>query len=154
MRKTIAIQIILLFLSFPSYAADFEFYGIKFGMTKKDVKKIVPISSSSVEGLYKTDKEIREEMDITFFSFDHNQQLYKILTSFKTTDNRKEVAAAMVLAIQEKFITPFLKSTDIEIKSELSNMGDEKYIALEITSKTLRDKYIEHLKSEMLKKLQ
>ena len=154
MKKSILISVFFL-LSVPGFlkAADFDFYGIKFGMEETEVDRIFKITSEY--GVYEAQRP-GHYMSKLFFRFDHNNRLFYIEAYYSLERNEKSVALS--LAIKEKFETPIKQLyKDIEIKTDtykdVSRYGTQEYMIMKLTSNPIRDEYVKCLKGNILNQM-
>ena len=148
MKKIVAISILILFVV-PAigHSQDFDFYGLKFGMTKGDVTSVV-----------KTEKRLRPETEkgvsIDFgrlvekleVFFDQKHRLYAIKAYYPEYDI-PEKREALLLALEEKFKKP-IESSHEDVKMELSET--QKQVIMSLYSKSIREAYILILKAGIL----
>lgn len=148
MKKIVAISILILFVV-PAigHSQDFDFYGLKFGMTKGDVTSVV-----------KTEKRLRPETEkgvsIDFgrlvekleVFFDQKHRLYAIKAYYPGYDI-PEKREALLLALEEKFKKP-IESSHEDVKMELSET--QKQVIMSLYSKSIREAYILSLKAGIL----
>ncbi len=135
-------------------AADFDFYGIKFGMAKEAVEKVFKVGVTKPGG-YEAENP-GHYMKKLYLSFDHKNRLFYIEAYYPWEDIEHNYALA--LALKERFEDPVKKSyKDIEIKTdsykEASGQETIDYIVMKLTSRPLRREYIDYLRLDILKKM-
>jgi hypothetical protein len=148
MKKIFAAIIFLLFVvPAMGHTQDFEFYGLKFGMTKGEVTPLV-----------KTEKRLRPETEkavsIDFgrlvekleVFFDQKHRLYAI-KAYYPGYHIPEKRAALILALEEKFKKP-IESSDEDVKMEISETQNQ--VIMSLWSISIREAYILSLKAGIL----
>jgi len=135
-------------------AADFDFYGIKFGMAKEAVEKIFKMGTAKAGG-YEAENP-GHYMKKLYLGFDHKNRLFYLEAYYPWEDIEHNYALA--LALKEKFEDPIKKSyKEIETKTEpYKEAGGQEtadYIVVKLTSRPLRREYIDYLRADILKKL-
>ena len=148
MKKILAISVFFLFVvPAMGHSQDFDFYGLKFGMTKGDVTSVV-----------KTEKRLRPETEkgvaVDFgrlvkrleLFFDQKHRLYAIKAYYAGYDI-PEKREALLLALEEKFKKP-IESSHEDVKIELSEMQNQ--VIMSLYSISTREAYILSLKEGVL----
>ena len=135
-------------------AANFDFYGVKFGMAKEAVEKVFKMGATKPGG-YEAENP-GHYMKRLYLSFDHKNRLFYIEAYYPWEDMEHNYALA--LALKEKFEDPIKKSyKEIEIKTdsykEASGQETTDYIVMKLTSRPLRREYIDYLRLDILKKM-
>jgi len=155
MKKTVPLLIFSMFL-FPGFlvAADFDFYGVRFGMPKESVEKVYKMAVTKSGG-YEVENP-GHYVKRLYLGFDHKSRLYYIEAYYPWEDIEHNYALA--LALKEKFEDPIKKSyKEIETKmdpyKEVIGQEATEYIVMKLTSKPLRGEYIEYLRLDILKKM-
>jgi hypothetical protein len=149
MKKILAVSIFLLFVvPAMGYTQDFDFYGLKFGMTKGDVASVVKTEKRLLPG---TEKGVSidfgrlvERLEVFF---DQKHRLYAIKASYPGYDI-PEKREALILALEEKFKKP-IESSHKDVKMEFSEMQNQVIVSL--YSISIREAYILSLKEGVLK---
>jgi hypothetical protein len=154
MKKTLLLLGCFLIL-FPGTltAADFDFYGVRFGMTREAVEKVFRMDGKS--GGHEVENP-GHYMKKLFLGFDHKNRLFYIESYYPWEGMEHNYALA--LALKEKFEDPIKKSyKDIETKmdpyKDVSGQETSEYIVMKLTSKSLRSEYIDYLRADILRKM-
>jgi hypothetical protein len=154
MKRTVLFLVSLLFL-FPGMlkAADFDFYGVRFGMTKEAVEKVFKMEDKS--GGHEVENP-GHYINRIYLGFDHKNRLFYIEAYYLWESIERNYALA--LALKEKFEDPIKKSyKEIEIKmdtyKDAGGQGTSEYIVMKLTSKPLRSEFIDYLKLDILRKM-
>jgi hypothetical protein len=134
-------------------AADFDFYGIQFGMTKEAVEKVFKIDGT--KGSHEVENP-GHYINKLYLGFDHKNRLFYIEAYYLWESMEHNFALA--LALKERFEDPIKKShKEIEIKmdtyKEASGQKIADYIVMKLISKPLRSGYIDYLRTDILKQL-
>ncbi len=155
MKKTALLLSLFTFL-LPSslFAADFDFYGARFGMAKEVVEKVFKLSVTKSGG-YEVETP-GHYIKRLYLGFDHKNRLFYIEAYYPWEGMEHNYALA--LALKEKFEDPIKKlHKEIETKTDpykdVSGQEVTEYIVLKLTSKPLRAEYIDYLRSDILKKM-
>jgi hypothetical protein len=142
-------------LLFPGMlnAADFDFYGAKFGMTKEAVEKVFKMEFKN--GGHEVENP-GHYIHRIYLGFDHKNRLFYVEAYYLWESIERNYALA--LALKEKFEDPIKKShKEIEIKmdtyKDAGGQGTSEYIVMKLTSKPFRSEYIDYLKADILKKM-
>ena len=126
---------------------DFDFYGLRFGMERKQIESLYRVESKN--GLNRVQNP-GHHMDSLFLYFDYRKRLFRIEAYYKYNVN--EEAIALSYALKEKFedlIAKFYQ--DIEIKIEThSKYESSQFFVMILTSKSIENDYIGFLKNEIL----
>jgi hypothetical protein len=141
--------------SFPGVlkAADFDFYGVKFGMAKEAVEKVFKIETK--HGSHEVENP-GHYVNRLLLGFDHKNRLFYVEAYYLWESIEHNFALA--LALKEKFEDPVKRSyKDIEIKmdsyKDVSGHETSEYIVMKLTSKPIRNEYIEYLRTDILRQM-
>ena len=155
MKKTVLPLIIFVFL-FPGFlmAADFDFYGIRFGMTKDTVEKVFKLVMTKSGGFEAENPG--HYIKRLYLVFDHKSRLFYVEAYYPWEDMEHNYALA--LALKDKFEDPIKKSykyieTKMDPYKEVSGQEITEYIVMKLTSKPLRGEYIEYLRLDIIRKM-
>jgi hypothetical protein len=134
-------------------AADFDFYGVRFGMTKEAVEKVFKMEDKS--GGHEVENP-GHYINRIYLGFDHKNRLFYVEAYYLWESIERNYALA--LALKEKFEDPIKTShKEIEIKmdtyKDAGGQGTSEYIVMKLTSKPLRSEYIDYLKADILRKM-
>ena len=134
-------------------AADFDFYGVRFGMTKEAVEKVFKMEDKS--GGHEVENP-GHYIHRIYLGFDHKNRLFYVEAYYLWESIERNYALA--LALKEKFEDPIKTShKEIEIKmdtyKDAGGQGTSEYIVMKLTSKPLRSEYIDYLKADILRKM-
>jgi hypothetical protein len=148
MKKVLAISVFFLFLvPAMAHSEDFDFYGLKFGMTKGGVASVAKTEKRLLPG---TEKGVAidfghlvERLEVFF---DQKHRLYAIKAYYAGYDI-PEKREALILALEEKFKKP-IESSHEDVKMEFSEMQNQVIMSLYSISK--REAYILSLKAGVL----
>jgi hypothetical protein len=148
MKKVMAVSVFLLFVvPAMGHSQDFDFYGLKFGMTKGDVTSVVKTEKRLLPG---TEKGVSidfgrlvEKLEVFF---DQKHRLYAIKAYYPGFDI-PEKREALILALEEKFKKP-IESSHEDVKMELSEMQNQ--VIMSLYSISTREAYILSLKAGVL----
>ncbi len=127
-------------------AAEFTYRGVKFGMTREEVSKLVPLVEGSNQAAGKkgsTDKTV-------FFQFDDKNQLYAIEISYWIPQPLHIMRPALRRQLQKKYAVSNPSEGvwdlgDAVISFEDYSLKKQHYLRTRITNKRLYDEYIERL---------
>jgi hypothetical protein len=148
MKKFLAVSVFILF-AVPSmgHSEEFDFYGLKFGMSKGDVTSVVKTEKRLLPG---TEKGVSidfgrlvEKLEVFF---DQKHRLYAIKAYYPGFDI-PEKREALILALEEKFKKP-IESSHEDVKMELSEMQNQ--VIMSLYSISTREAYILSLKAGVL----
>ena len=146
-------MLVLLLSPMTVFGAEFDFYGIKFGNTKEEINKVFSITN--VDGTNKA-KEPEHKMDDLYFKFDNNNCLYQIEAYYILRSSNEE-NEALLQAIDEHFVIPLKKQTEIKVITENytyeGTYGSIKYYILKISSKKQTDDYVRYLKNKIIQEM-
>ena len=134
-------------------AADFDFYGIRFGMAREAVEKVFKIDGTREGHEAENPGHYINKLS---FGFDHRNRLFYI-EAYYLWDSA-EHNFALALALKEKFEDPVKRTyKNIEIKmdtyKEVSGQKTLDYVVMKLTSKRLRSEYIDYLRADILKQM-
>ena len=149
MKKVMAVSVFLLFVV-PTlgHAQDFDFYGLKFGMTKGDVASVVKTKKRLLPGTEKgVAVKVGRLVERLEVFFDQKHRLYAIKAYYQGFDI-PEKREALILALEEKFKKP-IESSHKDVKMELSDMQNQ--VIMSLYSISTREAYILSLKEGVLK---
>lgn len=148
MKKIFAAIIFLLFVV-PAigHSQDFDFYGLKFGMTKGDVTSVVKtekhLRPETEKGVSMDFGRLVEKLEVFF---DQKHRLYAIKAYYQRYEI-PEKGEALLLALEEKFKQPIdQQHEDVDI--ELNE--DENQVIMSLWSISIREAYILSLKAGIL----
>jgi len=149
MKKVMAVSVFLLFVvPAMGHSQDFDFYGLKFGMTKGDVSSVVQtekrMGPETEMGVVVNFGRLVEKLEVFF---DQKHRLYAIKAYYPGFDI-PEKREALILALEEKFKKP-IESSHEDVKMELSEMQNQ--VIMSLYSISIREAYILSLKSGVLK---
>ena len=138
-----------------SAAAEFTYRGVKFGMTRKAVSKLVPLEERSNKAAGKTSFADNE----VFFEFDDKGQLYAVEISYFIPKPAEIMRLALRRALQKKYAVsnPSEKAWDL---GDAFLVFDDYYISnlaysrTRITHKRLYDEYLDRLGAQFGSRLQ
>ncbi|MGD8228049.1 MAG: hypothetical protein PVI20_09730 [Desulfobacteraceae bacterium] len=148
MKKILAVSVFLLFaVPQMGHSEDFDFYGLKFGMTKGGVASVAKTEKRLLPG---TEKGVAidfgrliEKLEVFF---DQKHRLYAIKAYYPGYDI-PEKHEALILALEEKFKKP-IESAHKDVKMEVSEMQNQVIVSL--YSISIREAYIKSLKEGVL----
>ena len=149
MKKILAISVVLLFVvPAMGHSQDFDFYGLKFGMSKGDVTSVVKTKKRLLPGTemgvaVKVGRLV-ERLEVFF---DQKHRLYAIKAYYQGFDI-PEKREALILALEERFKKP-IESSHEDVKMELSDMQNQ--VIMSLYSISIREAYILSLKEGVLK---
>ena len=149
MKKILAISVFILF-AVPSMgqSQDFDFYGLKFGMTKGDVASVVKTKKRLLPGTEKgVAVKVGRLVERLEVFFDQKHRLYAIKAYYQGFDI-PEKREALILALEERFKKP-IESSHEDVKMELSDMQNQ--VIMSLYSISIREAYILSLKEGVLK---
>lgn len=149
MKKILAVSVFL-FFAVPAigHSKDFDFYGLKFGMTKGDVTSVVKTKKRLLPGTEKgVAVKVGRLVERLELFFDQKHRLYSIKAYYAGYDI-PEKREALLLALEEKFKKP-IESSHEDVKMELSEMQNQ--VIMSLYSKSIREAYILSLKAGVLK---
>jgi len=149
MKRILAVAVFLLFVvPTMGHSQDFDFYGLKFGMSKGDATSVVKTEKRLLPG---TEKGVAvnfgrlvERLELFF---DQKHRLYAIKAYYAGYDI-PEKREALILALEEKFKKP-IESSHEDVKMEFSEMQNQVIVSLYSISK--REAHILSLKEGVLK---
>jgi hypothetical protein len=148
MKKILAVSVVFLFVvPAMAHSKDFDFYGLKFGMTKGDTTSVVKTKKRLLPG---TEKGVATNfghlVERLELFFDQKHRLYAIKAYYQGYDipEKREV---LILALEEKFKKP-IESSHEDVKMELSEMQNQ--IIMSLYSISIREAYIQSLKAGVL----
>jgi hypothetical protein len=148
MKKFLAVSVFILFaVPAMGHSEEFDFYGLKFGMSKGDVTSVVKTEKRLLPG---TEKGVSidfgrlvEKLEVFF---DQKHRLYAIKAYYPGFDI-PEKREALILALEEKFKKP-IESSHEDVKMELSEMQNQ--VIMSLYSISTREAYILSLKADVL----
>jgi len=140
-----------LFLSAVTQAAaeEFTYRGVKFGMTREEVSKLVPLKKGSDKE--RATGQTNFEDNTVFFQFDDTGRLYAIEISYFIPDPKHIVLPAMRKALAKKYgvSNPSEKvwdHGDVRISfGEYYISNPAQYLRTTITHKRLYDEYLDRV---------
>jgi hypothetical protein len=149
MKKVLAVSVFLLFVvPAIAHSQDFDFYGLKFGMTKGGVTSVVKTEERLLPetemGVAKDFGRFVKRLELFF---DEKHRLYAIKAyypGYGIPEKRK----ALILALEEKFKKPTETSHE-DVKMEFSGKQDQ--VIMSLHSISMREAYILSLKADVLK---
>lgn len=148
MKKILAVSVFFLFLvPAMGHSQDFDFYGLKFGMTKGDVTSVVKtkkrLRPETEKGEAKDFGRLVQRLELFF---DQKHRLYAIKAYYRGYDI-PEKHQALILALEEKFKKP-IESSHEDVKMELSETQNQ--VIMSLYSISIREAYILSLKAGVL----
>jgi hypothetical protein len=148
MKKVMAVSVFLLFVvPAMGHSQDFDFYGLKFGMTKGDVSSVVKtekrMGPETEMGVVVNFGRLVEKLELFF---DQKHRMYAIKVYYPGYDI-PEKHAALLLALEERFKKP-IESSHKDVKMKLSDMQNQ--VIMSLYSISTREAYILSLKAGML----
>ena len=151
MKKILAISLFFLFVvPTMGHSKDFDFYGLKFGMTKGGVTSVVKTEKRLLPetemGVAKDFGRLVEKLEVFF---DEKHRLYAIKAYYPGYDI-PEKRAALLLALEEKFKKP-IESSHEDVKMELSETQNQ--VIMSLYSISIREAYIQSLKAGVLERI-
>lgn len=143
---TVLLGCFLLGSATKSAAAEFTYRGVKFGMTREAVSKLVPLEGESNQAAANkgsADKKVA-------FKFDDKGQLYVIEISYRIPPPEHLMAPALRRALQKKYgvSNPSEKPWDLGdalMSFEEYSLSKQDYLRTRITHTRLYDEYVERL---------
>lgn len=128
-------------------AAGFSFYGLRFGMSPEDVRRIVPTTAAGTEA-----EKPGHGMSFLVFSFDYRNRLQEIRASYSRPPDALQMEA-LRRALQEKFVQPIgLRWRGIAVK--IDEYSNQAAITLVLTSLDQREEAINHFKDSYLQTME
>lgn len=160
MRKIIQLVMFMYLLLFPAIglAGEFIFHGIKFGMSKYGGEigfglggegEGDPVTKISCENCFSVREKIGDTAGV-LFKFDSEGKLFNI-TAYYSYEGDAEFREARLRAITEK--SKEFVNGDKNIKTDILKVEGKPVFGLQFVHIPLRNKYINFLKDEMLKKM-
>jgi hypothetical protein len=148
MKKILSISVFFLFVvPAMGHSQDFDFYGLKFGMTKGGVSSVVKTEKRLLPetemGVAKDFGRLVKRLELFF---DQKHRLYAIKAYYPVYDI-PEKRKAMLLALEEKFKKP-IESSHEDVNMELSEMQNQ--VIMSLYSISTREDYILSLKARVL----
>ena len=127
-------------------AAEFTYHGVKFGMTREEVSKLVPLEERSNKAAGQTSFADNK----VFFEFDDKGQLYAIEISYFIPKPVEIMRLALRRALQKKYAvsnpsTPIWDLGDTFLVFEDYYISNLAYSRTRITHKRLYDEYLDRL---------
>jgi hypothetical protein len=148
MKIILAISVFILF-AVPSmgHSQDFDFYGLKFGMTKGGVASVAKTEKRLLPGTEKgVAKDFGRLVKRLEVFFDQKHRLYAIKAYYPGYDI-PEKHEALMLALEEKFKKP-IESSQEDVKIEL--IEEQNQVIMSLYSISIREAYIQSLKAGVL----
>jgi hypothetical protein len=131
-------------------AAEFTYRGVKFGMTREGVSKLVPLIPRTNQALGRAGSTAKA----VYFQFDEKDSLYGIELNYLIPEASPIMRRAMRRALQEKYavVNPSEKVWDLGdavMTFEEYNMGGQAYLKVIATHKRLYDEYLDRLATQL-----
>lgn len=153
MKRILVLMVCLLAVSTLSYgqqensAAGFDFYGIRFGMSREEVKAVMKTDEKATEAL-----NPGHGMMFLTFDYDHMDRLWEMRASYQRPVDQHPLLGLRE-ALKEKFVRPVAaRHRDVSVNfDEYSNAAS---ITLIFTSLDRRQTMIDHFKEEALKSME
>ncbi len=138
-----------------SAAAEFTYRGVKFGMTREAVSKLVPLdgdSNQAASNKGSADKKVA-------FQFDDKDQLYAIEISYRIPPPQHIMRPALQRELRKKYAVtnPSEKAWDLGealMSFEEYSLSKQRYLRTRITHKRLYDEYVERLAVQVAPSMQ
>lgn len=136
-------------------AAEFTYRGVKFGMTREEVSKLVPLEGRSNKAAGQTSFADNK----VFFEFDDKDQLYAIEINYFIPKPVDIMRPALRRALQKKYAVSNPSNAvwdlgDAFVVFEDYYIGNLAYLRTRITHKRLHDEYLDRLGAQFGPKLQ
>ena len=126
---------------------EYSFYGLRFGMSLEEVRKLVPTNGAGTEAI-----EVKHGMRYLQFTFDYRNRLSEIRASWeRPADALRE--AALRLALKERFVQP-ISTQGRGVSANLDEGFNRAAITLVMISQTMRQEAIEHFRDEYLRAME
>lgn len=128
-------------------AEEFDFYGVRFGMTPEQVRAALPANATGTEAL-----EPKHGMRYLQFVYDYRNRVGEIRASYeRPADGLRE--SALRLALKERFSQP-VTARWRDISVALDETSNRAAITLVIVSQAMRQEAIEHFRDEFLRAME
>jgi len=118
----------------------FDFYGLRFGMTKEEVNRIMPVLGDG------TVREPGNGMSSLNLRFDREGRLLEIRAQYPRPEDPLRLEG-LRRAVKEAFVLP-LRSGQPDINATMDEYGNRAALTLVLMSKGIREQNIEHYKEE------
>jgi hypothetical protein len=126
-------------------AAEFSYRGVKFGMTREEISKLVPLEPGTNEV---TGRQSFMDKQVAF-QFDDKGQLYVVEISYWVPEPVQLKLAAMKRALQKKYAVSNPSEKVWDLGDAFMSLDDifvtnpSRYLKTTITSKRLYDEYLD-----------
>lgn len=129
---------------------EFAFYGLRFGMPRAEIQKLMPLVEAQ-KGVASVTRPGHGMVALSLV-FDREDLLMEIHASYPRPEEPLELEGVR-RALRERFVTPITAAAR-DVTVSLDEYGNKAALTLGFVSRGRRERSIEYFKAEFLKSLQ